>query len=175
MDLAHHIGLQYMGQLQLNLNDMNNILRCIFFATLCCFTFSCSESKKNNDKSGLIKEDDKIRNAIKENSGILIPDYKMEESSSDQAMGDYTESYVIKFDSLDFQDIISQIQNSKYYIDEFNPSVPSNTVLKEDKLRRWSKANFGYKFEYFMDGTDKLILYEVNTSNYTIYSAYAEE
>jgi len=158
---------------------MNSYLRSILIATLCCFTFSCSESKNekktDNEKSGLIKGDDKIRYEIEENSGIIIPNYKMEESSSEQAIGDYTESYVIKFDSVDFQGIVSQIKNSKHYIVEFNPNVPSNTVLKEDKFKRWSKANFGYKFEYFMDGTDKLILYEVNISNYTIYSTYAEE
>lgn len=142
--------------------------------------FSCKPSDEkqviDDDKKLIpIVTDDKIRTEIKENAGIVIPSYTMCESKSDQAMGDYSESYVIKFDSLNFQNIVIQIKNSQYYMDVFNPSVPPNAVLKEEKLKRWSKARFGYKFEYFIDGTDKLVLYEVNTSDYTIYSVYAEE
>ena len=147
---------------------------------LVVFTFSCKlsdEKQPINDDEKLIPitTDDKIRTEIKENAGIVIPGYTMCESKSDQAMGDYSESYVIKFDSLNFQNIVIQIKNSQYYMGVCNPSLPPNAGLKEEKLKRWSKADFGYRFEYFMDGTDKLLEFEVDTSDYSIYRLYIEE
>ncbi len=99
---------------------------------------SSDEKQTIDDDKKLIPiiSDDKIRTEIKENAGIVIPSYTMCESKSDQAMGDYSESYVIKFDSLNFQNIVIQIKNSPYYMDVFNPSVPPNAVLKEEKLKK---------------------------------------
>ena len=160
---------------QLNLNMIIMIKKSFLFVFVFMLSCSSNNSKQEisiDDRSKIISiQEDKLRKEIKENSGILIPNYTLIESNTEEAMGDYAENYVLKFDAEDFKKIISQIEKSSYYTNIVNP----NTALKEGKLKRWSKADFGYKFEYFMDGTNKLILYEVNTSNYTIYSVYAEE
>ena len=127
------------------------------------------------DELVVAKSNDKITIDIKENSGIIIPSYNLVEFNTEQATGDYVKSYVIRFDYLDFQRIISQIENSKYYVKEYKTDISHDKKINEDLNKQWKKASFGYKFEYFIDGTDKLILYEVNTTNYTIYAAYAEE
>lgn len=47
-----------------------------------------------------------IRNEIKINSGVIVSEVKLVKSSSESAFGDYSESYTIKFDSIEFQNII---------------------------------------------------------------------
>lgn len=113
-----------------------------------------------------------IRNDIHMNSGIIVSDFKLIKSSSESAFGDYSESYTIKFDSVDFQNIIEQIKKSKYYDSNFDYNS-SNTILINQK--RWIKMPFGYKFEYHINKTDEIKQYEVGTSDYTIDYTYIKE
>lgn len=157
---------------------MSGFLKYIFLFVV-IFMFSCNspveKKEKNNEELAAVIEDDTLKAEIKKNSDITIPNYTIIETKSDHTNGDYANSFTIKFDSINFQSIISQIKKSKYYIDILDPSIPPNIVLKEEKIKRWSKAKFGYRFEYFIDGTDKILEYEVDLSDYTLYSLYIEE
>ncbi len=133
---------------------------------LVVFMLSCNtkESKQNG-----------IKNKIKIDSGIILPKFKLVKSSSESAFGDYSESFTMKFDSVDFQNIIYQIRKSKYY--DFSFDYNSSNAMSTNKKvkKRWFKMPFGYKFEYHIDKTDEMIQYEVGVSDYTIDYTYIKE
>ncbi|KIC00227.1 hypothetical protein OA93_01025 [Flavobacterium sp. KMS] len=116
-----------------------------------------------------------IRNEIKKNSGIIISKFKLVKSSSESAFGDYSESYTIKLDSADFQNIIIQIKKSKYYDSNFDYNSSSVISIDKNINKRWVKMPFGYKFEYHIDKTDEMLQYEVDLSDYTIDYTYIKE
>ena len=128
---------------------------------------SCSDNNKLKEK--------KIKDDIEKNSGVIIPSFKFVESTTESGGGDYTHTFTLKFDSLEFQNIVSQIRNSKYFMNILNPPIPSNDELKNSMVKRWSLAQFGYRFEYFIDGTDKFLEYEFVVSDYTLHGLYIEE
>jgi hypothetical protein len=116
-----------------------------------------------------------IQNEIKRNSGIIVSEFELVKSSSKSAFGDYSESYTIKLDSVDFQNITTQIKKSKYYDSNFD--YYSSNVISANKniKKRWIKMPFGYKFEYHIDKTDEMLQYEVGLSDYTIDCIYIKE
>ena len=120
---------------QLNLNMIIMIKKSFLFVFVFMLSCSSNNSKQEisiDDRSKIISiQEDKLRKEIKENSGILIPNYTLIESNTEEAMGDYAENYVLKFDAEDFKKIISQIEKSSYYTNIVNP----NTALKEGKLK----------------------------------------
>lgn len=133
---------------------------------LVVFMLSCnSKESKQND----------IRNEIKINSGIIVSKFKLVKSSSESAFGDYSESYTIKFDSVDFQNIIDQIKKSKYYDSNFDYNSSNAMLVNKNIKKRWIKMPFGYKFEYLIDKTDEMLQYEVGVSDYTIDYTYIKE
>ncbi|MEA9411785.1 MULTISPECIES: hypothetical protein [unclassified Flavobacterium] len=129
---------------------------------LVVFMLSCNTNKSTQND---------IRNEIKKNSGIVISKFNLIKSSSESAFGDYSESYTIKLDSADFQNIIIQIKKSKYY--DYNSS--SVVSVNKNIKKRWIKMPFGYKFEYHIDKTDEMLQYEVGLSDYTIDCIYIKE
>jgi hypothetical protein len=136
---------------------------CVF---LVVFMLSC-----NNKKS---TEND-IRNQIKINSGIIVPQFKLVKSNSESAFGDYSESYTIKFDSIGFQNIIYQIKKSKYYDSNFDYNSSNTFMVNNNIKKRWIKMPFGYKFEYLIDKSDEMLQYEVGLLDYTIDYTYIKE
>jgi hypothetical protein len=133
---------------------------------LVVFMLSCnSKESTQND----------IRNEIKINSGIIVSKFKLVKSSSESAFGDYSESYTIKCDSVDFQNIIYQIKKSKYYDSNFDYNSSNSMLVNKNIRKRWIKMPFGYKFEYLIDKTDEMLQYEVGVSDYTIDYTYIKE
>lgn len=116
-----------------------------------------------------------IRNEIKINSGIIISKFKLIKSSSESAIGDYSESYSIKFDSIDFKNIIDQIKKSKYYDSNFDYNSNNSMLVHNNIGKRWIKMPFGYKFEYYIEKTDEMLQYEVGVSDCTIDYNYIKE
>lgn len=133
---------------------------------LVVFMLSCNTNKSTQND---------IRNEIKKNSGIIISKFKLVKSSSESAFGDYSESYTIKLDSADFQNIIIQIKKSKYYDSNFDYNSSSVISIDKNINKRWVKMPFGYKFEYHIDKTDEMLQYEVDLSDYTIDYTYIKE
>jgi hypothetical protein len=133
---------------------------------LVVFMLSCNTNKSTQND---------IRNEIKKNSGIVISKFKLVKSSSESAFGDYSESYTIKLDSTDFQNIINQIKKSKYYDSNFDYNSSNVMLVNKNIKKRWIKMPFGYKFEYHIDKTDEMLQYEVGLSDYTIDYTYIKE
>ena len=128
--------------------------------------FSCDNQESHKDE---------IRDEIIKNTGIVVSDFKVTNFDSESAIGDYLELYTIKFDSLDFQNVINQIKESKYYDSSFSYNSSNRMLINTKIKKRWVKMPFGYKFEYFINGTDEMIQCEVGTSDYTIDYTYIKE
>lgn len=141
------------------------------FFTLLLFSCNNNESKETQELKNL----DKVKIKILENTGVSISNFTVVNKETSQANDDYSLTYTIKLDSLDFPEILDQIKKTPYYTGEFNPGVPPKSVMKSDQIKRWAKVRFGYRFEYFIDGTDKFLQYEVDTSDCTLTYTYIEE
>ena len=133
-----------------------------------CMVLSMTLLSCNNQEP----DTSKIKNDIKTNSGIAISSFKLLKADSESAIGDYSETYELKIDSVKFQDIINQIKESKYYDSTYDYNL-SNTVLIDD--RRWVKMPYGYGFEYFIKGAEEMVFYEVDTSDFTMRCSYIQE
>lgn len=144
-----------------------NIKKKIHFFTILLIAYACN--------SGVKIKEQKIKSDIEKNSGIVIADFKFkEEFTTDFAIGDYTESFIIQFDSLAFKDIISQIKKSKYYDSTFHYNSSHVTLSNITISKRWIEMPFGYKFEFFINENEWLE-YEVGMLDHTISYLYVQE
>ncbi|MEI7509803.1 MAG: hypothetical protein WCJ62_10115 [Flavobacterium sp.] len=116
----------------------------------------------------------KIKNEIEINSGLIISNFTLIKVDQESAFGDYSEKYSIKFDSKNLDEIIYQIEHSKYYDSSFKYNH-SETIMINSTKKRWVKMPFGYKFLYFIKGSEKMVQYEINISKFTIDCMYIEE
>lgn len=78
---------------------------------------------------------DIIRNQIVEHTGVKISNFTIVYIKSSYAIGDYSESFLIKFNSLEFKSLIQSVIKSKNYS---NIIVPKTSVnVNESPKKRW--------------------------------------
>lgn len=125
---------------------------------------SCAQKPNRNDI---------IRNQIVEHTGIKVSNFTIVNIKSSYAIGDYSESFLIKFNSLEFKLLIQNVIKSKNYSDIIIPKTSLN-VNKPPK-KRWQKYESGYKFEIDFPQNNKHVIYYINEANQTLYYTSIEE
>jgi hypothetical protein len=116
-----------------------------------------------------------FRAIIKENTGVEISE-KFEElnAETNSAMGDYSESVYLKFDSTNFSTIVNQVLKSSYYTSTFI-EVPQIDNGTQKGARKWYKRSNGYKFEYNINGFREFVECYIDTTKRTIYYQHIQE
>jgi len=125
---------------------------------------SCAQKPNRNDI---------IRNQIVEQTGVKVSNFKIVSIKSSYAIGDYSKSFLIKFNSLEFKLLIQNVIKSKNYSDIIIPKTSLN--VNETPKKRWQKYESGYKFEIYFPQNNKHISYYINEANQTLYYTYIEE
>jgi len=115
---------------------------------------------------------DIIRNQIEEHTGILVPNFTLVSIKSSYAIGDYSKSFLIKFNSLEFKSLIQNVIKSKNYSNIIIPKTSVN--VNEPPKKRWQKYESGYMFEIYFPN-NKHIGYYINEANHTLYYTSIEE
>ena len=138
-----------------------------FFITI-ILLISCLTKEDDIDK-------DEIINQTFEHTGIIIPDFTFVKSESSFAIGDYSESFLIKFDSLEFEILVERILKSQGY--DSRISLKNNDNVNQDTNGKWQNNVSGYKNELFYrnDKHITLINYYVNSNNKTLYYLFIDE
>lgn len=120
-----------------------------------------------------VKKNDVILKQINEQTGIIIPNYTMVNMESSSAIGDYSESFIIKFDSSEFQILVDRILKAKNYSEEIIPTTEHN--VNEPPTSRWQKYESGYKYEIYLPENNVHIYYYVNTTKQILGYMFIEE
>jgi len=106
-------------------------------------------------------------------TGITVPSFTLVSKKSSYAIGDYSESFLIKFSSSEFKFLVKSILKSKNYSDKIIPKTSIN--VNELPTHRWQKYEAGYKFEIYYPKNNKHVGYYINTMNKTLYYTSIEE
>ncbi|MCD4772554.1 MAG: hypothetical protein K8R41_04110 [Bacteroidales bacterium] len=118
------------------MKNLNIIMSIVF----CFVLFSCIQ--KTNKKI----DSDKIKEQVKYETGIVLPDFIFLQEEKNQAMGDYAESIEIKFDTVNFNILLKRIENKIK-----NDSITKIALVDRKGYRnmRWEIYESGYKLENF--------------------------
>ena len=87
---------------------------------------------------------------IENDLGIKTENFTIIEDITSSAIGDFYETFDLKIDSTEFQEVLKQI----------------NTLRLVDK--KWKEAPFGYSYELHYPERDEIKLYQINKSRNTI-------
>lgn len=137
----------------------------IIFISACFSMLSCAQESPKNNYNETIKQ-------IEEKTNIVIPNYISIEEETNQAMGDFSKSMLIKFDSINFNTLLLRIKK------QIESGTNQKTIsLKKENMHtgNWTKYESGYKIESFDSKKNKRINYYVNTNNQTLYYLNVEE
>lgn len=137
----------------------------ILFVLMSIFTFSCSEEIN-------------IKQKIEDETGILIPSYEKVELKSSSAPGDYGEKFSIQFnDTTDLSRVISQINNSAYFVDTLIMyEYSTKEYFQRQQVNKvWIRTNYGYRFEEYFDEGFQFKVYRLDTLKKAIHYTYFEE
>ena len=143
---------------------MRYIFYFMIFSVAISLLFSCGQDLNSKDE---------IQKQIKDQTGIIIPNYTLINMESSSATGDYSESFLLEFDSLEFQILISEILETKDYSDKIVVKTSNN--VSEIPISGWKRYESGYKFETYLPNKNEYINYYVNTTKQTLYYMFIEE
>jgi len=90
---------------------------------------------------------------IYDDTGLHLNGYKVLQDENSSAIGDYTENYYVKIDSVEFISVLKQIKNDL----------------------NWNKTPYGYNFQSYEKEYNKSKTYEFNVTNKTINYLYSED
>jgi len=113
-----------------------------------------------------------VQKQISEQTGIIIPHYTMVSAESSSAVGDYSESFLIKFDSLEFDVLVNRILETKNYSGKVIAKTSDN--VNDKPTNGWKKYESGYKFEINISRKEN-VAYYVNANKQTLNYVYIEE
>lgn len=124
---------------------MTNTSVYFLFLIVCLFS-SCEINNQTNDA---------IVRQINEQTGIIIPNYTLVNEELTSAFGDYSQSFLLCFDSVEFQALLNEISQSQ--------------------AKGWRKYDSGYKYDIVLPNNRTRFSYYLNTSKKTLYYLYIEE
>jgi len=142
------------------------ILKLFILCLTIFFSISCTQDKKNT------VDIDEIFKQVKQDTKIELPSFLSIEKNYNSALGDYSKSFIIKFDSTNFEILIRKIETS-IKCAEISNEVRNNQ--EEFVNITWVAYESGYRFENYFFEKKSRSNYYVNTKNRTLFYLYVEE
>jgi hypothetical protein len=120
------------------------------------------------DTNNLISIKEKVKNDTK----IELPNFISIDENTNSGVGDYSKSFLIKFDSTNFDILIERIE---YSIQHDSITQEINILEKEIKKMNWEVYESGYRIENYYPKSNISENYYVNINKQTLYYLYVEE
>lgn len=141
-------------------------MKLVNYIFICSILISCIHNKKP------INDIDKIVEQVKQDTKIELPDFTTIEIDNSSTIGDYAKSLLVKFDSINFDILISRIKSNIK-----NGNMTSKIHIKDTEVRNimWEPYESGYKIEIYFPKSNKRINYYVNIKNRSLFYLYVDE
>jgi hypothetical protein len=124
---------------------------------------------------GCLAQEKDFAQIIKNTTSIDVSKKYLEiQFEANAAIGDYSESFFLKFDSINFMTIKIQVINSPYYTN-INIESPQINVKTQKGDKKWYKKTDGYKFEYNINGYREFVECYIDTIQRTIFYHHIQE